>query len=262
MAEGWRRHLGCDGVRVFSDGLPGLERLLRCGGQQYRGLPAQHRRPPRVGDPAPPAPPVANPDTATTAYNTAVTVNVLANDTDANGDTLTITSVSPGDQRTVVINGGTNVTYTPNSGYSGPDGFTYTISDGNGGLTTGTVSVTVNPPQALASNLATIRDGSNFNVDIDEQTAGYVMIKYHTSGSAAKAYLEFPFSGLNPDTTKPATLTVTPVGDRRHAAYPALGLRPGLSRHEQSPGVGHGASQRNQQQQHADQRRAHRHPDP
>jgi YD repeat-containing protein len=91
--------------------------------------------------------PVANTDSVTTAYNTAATnIVVRANDTDADGDTLTITSATNGTHGTVTVNSGTTVTYTPTTGYSGSDSFTYTISDGHGGTATGTVNVTVSAP--------------------------------------------------------------------------------------------------------------------
>ena len=83
--------------------------------------------------------PVANGDTATT--NSPVTIDVLANDTDADGDPLIVTSASApnGD---VVINADNTVTYNPHDGFYGVDTLTYTISDGNGGSATATVAVT------------------------------------------------------------------------------------------------------------------------
>ncbi|MDH5799495.1 MAG: Ig-like domain-containing protein [Gammaproteobacteria bacterium] len=95
---------------------------------------------------APNTNPVANDDSAETAFNTAVTVNVLTNDTDVNGDSLSVTAiaVAPGNG-TAVINGGATITYTPNTGFSGSDSFQYSISDGNGGTGTATVTVTVAP---------------------------------------------------------------------------------------------------------------------
>ena len=91
-------------------------------------------------------PPVANTDSATTAANTAVIVNVLANDTDVDGDVLSVTGAANGAHGTVVNNGNGTVTYTPAANYSGADSFTYSISDGHGGTATGTVNITVNPP--------------------------------------------------------------------------------------------------------------------
>ncbi len=60
----------------------------------------------------------------------------------------------------------------------------------------------------IVSALATIRDGANAGVDIDEATLGYAMVKYSTSGSMAKTYYKFGLVGANPDTNGTATLTV------------------------------------------------------
>ncbi|MDA0301799.1 MAG: cadherin-like domain-containing protein [Chloroflexi bacterium] len=87
--------------------------------------------------------PVANDDTATVPMNTATPVNVLANDTDPDGHTLTITAVSTPAHGTATIVGGTSVTYTPTSGYTGSDTFSYTVSDGFGSTDIATVTVTV-----------------------------------------------------------------------------------------------------------------------
>lgn len=89
------------------------------------------------------APPMAASDGAPTALNTAVTINVLSNDSDLNGDLLTITYVGTPAHGTAVKVNSTSIQYTPNTGYSGADSFTYTISDGNGGSDTGTVYVIV-----------------------------------------------------------------------------------------------------------------------
>jgi uncharacterized repeat protein (TIGR01451 family) len=87
-------------------------------------------------------PPVAMDDTATTPENTEVTIDVLNNDSDADGDALAVGSVTQGTHGSVA-NNGDDVTYTPNSGFSGTDSFTYTASDNNGGTDTATVTVTV-----------------------------------------------------------------------------------------------------------------------
>ncbi len=96
-------------------------------------------------DPPPNAPPVAVADVAATVAGTPVVVAVLANDTDANGDTLTITGVSNMQNGVAAISGGT-VTFTPATGFSGIGSFTYAISDGHGGVASATATVTVNPP--------------------------------------------------------------------------------------------------------------------
>lgn len=98
-------------------------------------------------------------DTATTSLNTAVTFNPLGNDSDGNGDPLTISSKTNGANGTVGINSGATLTYTPATGYSGADSFTYTIHDGRGGYGTATVSMTVaganQPPVAVNDSRTT-----------------------------------------------------------------------------------------------------------
>jgi hypothetical protein len=85
------------------------------------------------------AAPVAAIDNVT-AGSAAVTVAVLANDTDADGDTLSLTSVTQGANGTTAIEG-TGVVYTPGANFQGDDTFTYNVSDGHGGIATGTVNV-------------------------------------------------------------------------------------------------------------------------
>ena len=96
-----------------------------------------------VIDNAPNVAPVANNDSATTTGGTAVTVPVLSNDSDANGDPLTVTTTTSPAHGSVVIIGGSSVTYTPTAGYYGADSFTYSISDGRGGTATATVNLMV-----------------------------------------------------------------------------------------------------------------------
>ena len=106
------------------------------------------------------AAPVAVPDSLTTAVDTAGTVNVLLNDTDADGDVLTVTGSTSAAHGLVSCLFDGACTYTPTGGYEGPDSFSYTVSDGNGGTAIGNVSVTVtaapnNPPVAQPDELTT-----------------------------------------------------------------------------------------------------------
>lgn len=136
------------------------------------------------------APPDAVDDSATTTENTPVKINVLANDTDPNGDPLTVTSTSHGSNGTVANNGNGTVTYTPNAGFAGSDQFTYTVGDGKGGADTATVTVIVN--QAPGSTGRTSGGGwlpasdkkTNFNFDVK-------------SGSLAKGKLSYDNSAAN-----------------------------------------------------------------
>jgi len=88
-------------------------------------------------------PPVAADDTATVAEGSSSNViDVLANDSDPDGDLLTVESVDEPDHGTAVALGD-HIEYTPDADYVGEDSFDYTVSDGNGGTDTATVSVTV-----------------------------------------------------------------------------------------------------------------------
>jgi hypothetical protein len=85
--------------------------------------------------------PVANDDTASVATNSSVVINVLANDTDADGDTLRITGVSSPNKGSVSYTD-TEITFTSESKRGGAS-FTYSITDGNGGSASATVSVSI-----------------------------------------------------------------------------------------------------------------------
>ena len=89
--------------------------------------------------------PVAGADLVTTAEDAAVTFNVLTNDTDANGDTLTITSSTATSNGSLVSNGNGSFTYTPGLNFNGSDSFGYIISDGKAGTAAATVGITVTP---------------------------------------------------------------------------------------------------------------------
>jgi hypothetical protein len=107
--------------------------------------------------------PVAVNDTASTAANSDVDISVLLNDSDADGDTLSVVSVTTPLNGTATLNGD-DVTYSPLLDWSGIDTFTYDVSDGNGGVSTATVTVTVDAPPTL--NITPIIPGGIVNVTI------------------------------------------------------------------------------------------------
>ncbi len=88
------------------------------------------------------APPVAVDDTASTEEETAVTIPVLANDSDPEGQVLTLIAVSSPANGTAVISE-PSVVYTPAAGFVGTDSFTYTLRDPGSLEDTATVVVTV-----------------------------------------------------------------------------------------------------------------------
>ncbi|WP_428425276.1 DUF4082 domain-containing protein [Pararhizobium sp.] len=110
---------------------------------------------------------------------------LLANDTDPDGDTLTITGASGGVNGSASFNSQTNmVTFTPTTGYTGSASFTYSISDGRGGTASAQVSLTVSP-QVTTQNVFTagstpssisVNDNNPVNLGMKFQadTAGWI----------------------------------------------------------------------------------------
>ncbi|NBB95413.1 MAG: hypothetical protein GVY16_06690 [Planctomycetes bacterium] len=117
-------------------------------------------------------------DSASTLEDTAVTIDVLGNDFDPQGDVLTVDSVTQGASGSVT-NNTSDVTYTPNAGFIGTDTFDYTITDGNGLYDTATVTVDVvaarspeNPANAVSGIEYEVFDGSWGRLpDFDSLTA-------------------------------------------------------------------------------------------
>ncbi|MCO6049137.1 DUF4082 domain-containing protein [Mesorhizobium sp. RP14(2022)] len=113
-----------------------------------------------VTSPAPTnrAPVATNDSGFSTTKNTALTLAasaLLANDTDADGDPLTITGVSGAINGTVSYDSQTKqITFTPTAGYAGAAGFSYAIADGKGGTASANVALNVSDPAATQSLFA------------------------------------------------------------------------------------------------------------
>ena len=135
--------------------------------------------------------PVANNDIATTTQGAAVTTNVLANDTDADG-TLNLASLTitvNGSNGTAVAAGNGTVTYTPAPSYVGLDSYTYRVCDDDTACGTATVSVTVNaspesaPPPAAVFPFGDVDAASPYRGDIAKLLAAGI-----TNGTTASTY--------------------------------------------------------------------------
>jgi len=110
----------------------------------------------------------------------ATVLDVLANDSDPNGDGLTVTAVSAtsGDGTVVVTSGGGSVTYMP--GATASETFTYTVSDGAGGQDTALVTVTVQNTSPVAVNdTASAQSGASQTLNVlinDSDPDGHALI--------------------------------------------------------------------------------------
>ena len=182
--------------------------------------------------------PVAVDDEARTIEDEAVTVDVLANDMDPDGDLLHVESVSAASNGAVSRAPDGGVTYTPAADFHGTDTFTYVVSDGEGLTATATVTVTVLPVNDAPVAVGTIPDqmldegGAAVDVDLSPyfndvdgdvltytaQTSDAEIVTVTTTGTLLT---------LTPGLYGSATVTVTaedPVG--LHAAQT---LRVGVS---------------------------------
>jgi VCBS repeat-containing protein len=90
-------------------------------------------------------PPVAVDDSATTNQGTPVTIGVLANDSDPDGDPLTAILVNGPSHGTLTLNADGSFTYMPDADYGGSDTFTYVASDGTVDSNVATVTITIAP---------------------------------------------------------------------------------------------------------------------
>ena len=118
--------------------------------------------------------PKANDDTLKTVEDEPVAIiNVLANDTDVDGDKLVVINATQGKNGSVTIGADGTLAYTPARNFSGTDTFTYTISDGKGGTDTATVNVTVepvnDPPKITSKPVETTRVWAKYTYDVEAE---------------------------------------------------------------------------------------------
>ncbi|MDG1290399.1 MAG: Ig-like domain-containing protein [Lentibacter sp.] len=156
--------------------------------------------------------PVLVDDSALTDEDTAVVVDVLGNDSDPEGDPLTVTDTTAPANSSVMINADGTVTYTPNTGFIGTDSFEYTVTDGQGNLSTVTVTVTVADP---ADNLpAMLVDDA---AETDEDTAVVIDVLGNDSDPEGDALTVT-------DTTEPANGSVVINADGTVTYTPDAGF--------------------------------------
>ena len=122
--------------------------------------------------------PVAHPDSATIAWNQSIDVNVLANDTDSDGDSLSVTQVIS-EFGTVTVLANQQLSYTPAADFIGTDVLVYSITDGKGGTASSeltivvngnTAPVTVNDSAATDDRTSLLIDVLSNDTDVDGNT--------------------------------------------------------------------------------------------
>ena len=137
--------------------------------------------------------PAAADDSASVDEDGSVVVTVLSNDSDVDGDDVTVSAVTQGTNGTVTTTG-TTVTYTPAVDFNGDDSFTYTITDGK--LTaTATVSVTVN----AVVDLAVIATTEVTSVKANTATANYTITETGDENPVVTVYYGLTDAGQSVD---------------------------------------------------------------
>ncbi len=141
--------------------------------------------------------PTTSGGTATGNEDSTVTGQLAASDVD--GDALTFGLAPNGGPAhgTVTVNPDGSYTYTPAANFNGTDSFTYTVSDGNGGTTTGSISITVDP-----TNDAPITSGATLAGQEDGTIAGQVTGVDADGDALSFAVDDAPANGtvtMNPD---------------------------------------------------------------
>ncbi|MET4446972.1 VCBS repeat-containing protein [Bradyrhizobium sp. GM2.2] len=154
-------------------------------------------------------PPIANNDSGFNATkDVALSIpgtSLLANDTDPNGDALTITGVSGAVNGTASFNAQNNtVTFTPANGYTGPASFNYAISDGRGGIASATASVTVQAPSSSTVSLFSSNPTPSI-VSVNDPSSVELGMKFQASTTGDIVGLRF-YKGPNNTGTHVADL--------------------------------------------------------
>ena len=166
-------------------------------------------------------------DTGNVVENASVIIDVTANDTDIDGDTLTVVSATSGSKGNVTVNTNGTVTYTTDptkvdtlaEGEATTDTFSYTVSDGEGGLTTQQVSVNItgaNDAPTVIEDVGTARASSALNVNAAN---GLLSNDYDLDTNDVIAV-----SGYDAITTLGATVVVNKDGSFTYDASKVSGL--------------------------------------
>ncbi|WP_369816660.1 beta strand repeat-containing protein [Mycobacterium sp. E740] len=157
--------------------------------------------------------PVAQGDSFSTAEDiTLSTGNVLANDTDADGDTKHAVLVSgPANAASFALNDDGTFTYTPKADFNGSDSFTYKVNDGTVDGNTATVAITV-----AAANDAPVAQGDSFSTaeDITLSTGNVLANDTDADGDTMHAVLvSGPANAASFALNDDGTFTYTPKAD-------------------------------------------------
>ncbi len=150
--------------------------------------------------------PVAVDDNISGAEDTTITLLPLANDQDVDGDPLVVTQIAgttivAGSAQSITIIGGVvnvsatgAISFTPTANFNGTTGFSYTISDGQGGSSSANYSITVTPVNDAPVN--TLPAGYSTNEDVSLQLTGLSVSDVDAGAGAVSVTLEVASGSL------------------------------------------------------------------
>lgn len=137
--------------------------------------------------------PTPHDDNAFVSAGSSVVLDVLANDTDPEGDALSLASVGAAGHGRVSLNDDGTVTYTPADGYAGPDSFTYVVKD-TGGLTSqATVDIVVGYSAHKSVGTDVFLQGAYMEIGVSGSgslgSASNAPTGFHPQGSSAISFV-------------------------------------------------------------------------
>ncbi|MCF8025900.1 MAG: tandem-95 repeat protein [Desulfobacteraceae bacterium] len=151
--------------------------------------------------------PTAEDDTFTGASTPVTTGDVLANDSDPDNDTLTVSGFTQPSRGTAADNEDGTFTYTPGSGFTGQDSFTYTVSDSAGATDTAEVTIRVRPEVSITAQPQSIEYGSSAELRWTAEYADTVTIDPGIGQAGPSGTAD-----VLPETDTTYTITATGIG--------------------------------------------------
>ena len=170
-------------------------------------------------------PPVAGSDTISRYATQGVKVRLstlLAQASDADNDTLGISVSETSANSGTITTSGDWVFYTPASGFTSADSFTYTITDGHGGSATGTVAVSILADDAVGQNLVITHQSGNTYLIEGSGIPGRTYRMQFTDSLSPTAWTDFSSGSVTADSTGAFQFTDTSGSSGRYyrSVYP------------------------------------------
>ncbi|HCP53499.1 MAG TPA: hypothetical protein DIU04_01875, partial [Pseudomonas sp.] len=166
-------------------------------------------------------PPVAVNDVYSTAEDSPIALNLTANDSDLDGDALSVRSIngvllSGGVQRIAVTNGSVDVaadgslSFTPTGDYNGAVSFTYVLQDANGATANASVSISVSPVVDIVADTLTTNEDTPISFNVLTGAGGASADSFENPAAQVTAITQPPAGQGSVSFTANGDMTYTP----------------------------------------------------